>query len=63
MATPPRFWVTASYRDDDEIVEEATEIDLDAYRDAVPRPDPLATELKKLRESVAAIPEERSRRS
>ena len=63
MATPPRFWVTASYRDDDEIVEEATEIDLDAYRDAVHRPDPLASELKKLRESVAAIPEERSRRS
>ncbi len=63
MATPPRFWVTASYRDDDEIVEGATEIDLDAYRDAVPKPDRLAAEIRKLRESLAAIPEERSRRS
>ena len=63
MATPPRFWVTASYRDDDEIVEEATEIDLDAYREAVPRPDPVATELKKLRESIAAAFAEKAPRS
>lgn len=62
MATPSRFWVTASYRHEDEIVEKATEIDLDAYREAVPRPNRLATEIRKIRESLAAIPEERDRR-
>jgi hypothetical protein len=62
MATPSRFWVTVSYRHGDEIVEEATEIDLDAYRDAVARPNPLATEMRKIRELLAAILEERSLR-
>jgi hypothetical protein len=62
MATPSRFWVTVSYRDGDEVVEEATEIDLDAYRNAVARPNPLATEVRKIRELLAAILEERSLR-
>jgi len=62
MATPSRFWVTVSYRHGDEVVEEASEIDLDAYRDAVARPNPLATEIRKIRELVAAILEERSPR-
>jgi hypothetical protein len=62
MATPSRFWVTVSYRHGDEIVEEATEIDLDAFRDAVARPNALATEMRKIRELLAAILEERSLR-
>ena len=59
MATPSRFWVTVSYRHGDENVEEGTEIDLDAYRDAVARPNPLTTEIRKIRESLTAILEER----
>ncbi len=62
ISTPSRFWVTASYRHGDEVVEEATEIDLDAYKEAVPRPNRLAAEIRKIRESLAAIPEDRSRR-
>ena len=59
MSTPSRFWVTVSYRHGDENVEEGTEIDLDAYRDAVARPSPLVKEIRKIRESVTAILEER----
>jgi hypothetical protein len=62
MATPSRFWVTVSYRHGEEIVEEATEIDLDAFRDAVAKPNPLAKEIRKIRETLAEVPEERSRR-